>query len=239
MEGVEDEEDAANSGGGRSLWSLDDNLTLVEAVDQYGKGTWERVKEHCHDKHKCTQHTDADKFRTHFNTINNKRSSSFFKPYKRPKYPPKELKEVLKGLSKEMKLQKEKEWSKMQDHLEKQHQQVQALLEVISNREKLESTKTKKTVQEASAFLTAQGKECCKESDVKLEAYESQAKEEKAYREILTTSTQHLNQILEQQVKNEQRMWDVMEKLFALEGKKLEVMMLQLQQKGGSVSSDM
>ncbi len=61
---------------------MDDDVVFLESLIDIGKGRWADVKDKCYEKHKCVGITDSAKFQKHFNNINNKQKSKYFKPYK-------------------------------------------------------------------------------------------------------------------------------------------------------------
>ena len=64
-------------------WDWDDTVALITLVHKHGKGNWELILQKLHnEQHHCVKITDADKLRTHFNTVNGK--NGMHKEYKTP-----------------------------------------------------------------------------------------------------------------------------------------------------------
>lgn len=183
---------------GRSTrWGIDDSLTLVEAVDEVGKGDWERVMQMCHGKHKCTNYTNKDQYRKHFNSLNEKRNA-IWKPFKFPKFKPK------KGVtSKQRILQAEREHGAKYQHISDQRDRMRGLLHAINEREKQKSTEERDSIDKSKKELKEKAEERRRGKDERLEKYEEEAKKDKEFKQGMMESMGFFKSYLDQSLELE------------------------------------
>jgi len=217
----EDDEDTLPKRGQR--WTLSDSLILVEAVEEFGKGSWERVMEYCHDRHLCVRATDPAKFRAHFNYLNNDKRSSYFKPYKRPTF----ASPSGKNISKKIIQKAEREFDLKHQRIESDRERVRDILLRIREREKLSTTKKRKTRKEVGKMLLEAGEERRKAKTAKYADFKEQAESEKAYRNESLEVAKGLQKAIDKTTATEERLLGMMEQWLDLEMRRYEWQMFE------------
>lgn len=179
-------------------WKLDDSLAVAEAVDQVGRGDWDRIMQMCHQKHKCTKYTDKDKFRKHFSGLMDKKKSSIWKPQAIPRFKPP------KGASKARITRLEVEHGAKYEKIGKMRDKLRTLVSKVIEREKQKSTEERIALDAAKKELREKGEERKKIKTERLEKFEEQAQKELEFRDNMMTSITDLKAILAQSLRMEQ-----------------------------------
>lgn len=192
----------------RRNWGLDDDVVFLEGVKEFGRGRWADVMNYCHNKHKATHKTDSAKFQKHFNDMNDKGKSKYFKPYKRHKFvKPKSASDA------EVKAAEEAHTTK-ENYNEGLHDKVVQLLTYLREKESLISSDHKETADKVKQVMLEKADERRKIKDERFQILQEQVEEEKEGRKRMIETASDVQAYLKEALENDKRMLGLFEMYF-------------------------
>lgn len=176
-------------------WEIDDDVVLLEGTKEFGRGRWADIMHYCHSRHKCTHITNPATFQKHYNDIQDKSKSKYFKAYKRKQWvKPKGKNEA------DIKKSELAHQAKEQNN-EELHSQAAQLLTYLREIETLNSTEHKETTDQIHKVMKEKGEERRKSKEDKFQVLLEQAEEESTGRKMMIGVAidvkEHLKQSLE------------------------------------------